>query len=139
MSRQKKHALSSLRHWQVTKSCTLPFLPGSKLCPVASLAGKEVMPCSAFAGQETWCARVHGFSRPRVSRLSEMSIFTFLRYKASASLELRTRDHRNEATSQSPRFGASRMKQTVHTGACGFGATPPRSAATFIAFRCFFV
>ena len=35
---------------KVTKSCTLPFLPGRKPCPIAPLAGKQVMPSSAFAG-----------------------------------------------------------------------------------------
>ena len=106
-----RKTIPSLRHWQITKSCTLPFLPGRKLCPVASLAGNEVMPYSAFAGQETWCVRAHGFARPRDSRLSEMSSCKFLRYRASASRELGTRDHRNEVTGQSPRHGASRMEQ----------------------------
>ena len=99
---------------------------GLAICPVPSLAATGAMPCSAFAGQETWCARVHGFSRPRHSRLSEMSSFAFLRYRSSASRELRTRDHRNEATGQSPRYGASGMKRTVHIDACDLGATPPR-------------
>ena len=124
--------MPSLRHWQVTKLCPLPFLPGRKLCPVASLAGKQVMLCSAFAGQETWCARVHGFARPHYSRLSEMRSFKLLRYKAAASRELRTRHHRNEVTGQSTRHGASRIKQAVLTDACAFGATPPLSASMFI-------
>ena len=123
-----RKTLPSLRHWQVTKSCTLPCLPGTKLCPVAALPGKEVMPCSAFAGQETWCAWVHGFSRPCDSRLSEMESVTFLRYRASASRELRTRDHRNEFKGQSPRHGDSRIKKTVRIDARDFGATPPRRA-----------
>ena len=71
--------------WQVTKSCTLPFLPGRKPSPVASLAGKKVMPCSAFTRQNTWCARAHGFARPRDSRLSEMRICTLLRCRVFAS------------------------------------------------------
>ena len=50
----------------------------------------------------------------------------FTRFRASARRELRTRNHRNEVTGQSPRHGASRMKQTVRTDACDFGATPPR-------------
>ena len=128
--------MPSLRHCQVTKSFTPPFLPGTKLFPVASLAGKkEVMPCSALAGQETWCARAHGFSRPRDSRLSKMSSFTFFRYRNSASRELRTRDHQNEVTGQSLRHGASRTKQAVRTNTCDFGATPPRCASMFIAFQ----
>ena len=122
-----KKTMPSLRHCQVTKSPTLPFLPGKKLCPVSSLAGKEVMPCSAFAEQESWCARAHGFSRPRDSRLSAMSSFTFLWHRASVSRALRTRDFRKEVTGQSPRHCASRMKQTVRTGACDFGETPLRS------------
>ena len=117
---------------RVTKSCTLPFLPGRKRCPVASLAGKHAMPCSAFAGQETWYARAHGFEGPRDSRLSEVRSFKFLRYRAPASREFRTREHRNEVTGQSPRHGASIMTQTVCTDARGFGATPPRSASMFI-------
>ena len=90
------------------------------------------MPCSGFAGQETCCARAHGFARPRDSRLSEMNYFTFLRYRASASLEPRTRDHRKQFTGQSPRHGASRMKRAVRTDACAFGATPPRGASIFL-------
>ena len=96
------------------------------ICPVPSLAAKEAMTCSAFAGQETWCARVHGFSRPRHSRLSEMSSFAFLRYRASASRVLCTRDHRNEATGQSPRYGALIMKRTLHIVVCDLEATTPR-------------
>ena len=72
------------------------------------------------------------FKKPYYSRLYEMSSFTFLRYKASASRELRTRDHRNEVMVLSPRQGASRMKQAVRTDAHDFGATPPRSASMCI-------
>ena len=105
---------------------------GQKQCLVATLAGKEVIPCSAFAGQRTWCARVHGFARPRDSRLSEMSWFVFVRYRPSAFRELGSRDHRNEATGQSPRHGASGMKRTLRTDARGYGATPPGSASISI-------
>ena len=52
--------------------------------------------------------------------------FRILNYRAFAGLELRTRDRRDEATGQSPRFGASRIKRTVHIDVCDLGATPPR-------------
>ena len=131
ISRQKNHApLASLTGGQVMYPSVYA---GQKTRPVASLAGKKVRPCSAFAGQETLCLGVHGFARPHYSRLSEMSSFALLRYRASASRELRTRDHRNnEVTGQSSRHGASRMRQTVRTDAPGFGATPPRNAPIFI-------
>ena len=75
---------------------------------------------------------MHGFSRPRDSRLSEMSSFTFSRYRASASRELRTRDHRNEVTSQSQRHGASGMKHTAPNNARDSRAAPPRSVSMSI-------
>ena len=74
-------------------------------------------------------ARAHGLLGPRDSPLSEMSSFEFLSFTASASSELSTRDHRIKVTVQSTRHGASEIKQAVRTDACGFGATPPRSAS----------
>ena len=95
------------------------------------------MHCSAFARQDTWCARVHFFARPHHSRLSEMSSFTLYWHRASTTRELRTRDHRNGVTGQSPRHGDSRMKQAVRTDARDFGATPPLSAYMSIRPRFF--
>ena len=85
----------ALRHWQVSKSCTLPFMQGRRLCPVASLAGNEVMPYFSFARQETWCARGHGFARPRDSRLSETRLGFQVTPESKCARGARGRHHRN--------------------------------------------
>ena len=97
-----------MRNRQVSKSCPVLYLPGRNLGARGHIS--------------------HGFEKPRDSKLTEISSFTFPRHRTYASSELRTRDHRNEVTGQSPRHGASRMGQTVRTDVCDFGATPPRSA-----------
>ena len=99
---------ASLYHWQVNESCPVLHLPG------------------------TWFARSHGLEGSRDSQLSEISIFIFIIYRASASCEHRTRDHRNEVTGQSPGHGASRMKQAVPNVACDVAVTPPLSASMSI-------
>ena len=130
MPRQKIHAL--LATWTGNQVMRPTVFAGQKSMPrcVIGRLRSQALFCICRAGnlvsESTW------LSRPRDSRLSEMSGFSFLRYRASASREPRTRDHRNEVTSQSPWHGASGMKQAVLTDACDFGATPPRSAPMFI-------